>query len=123
MRYLRKIKLEASGKSINIDTSKITVPEYRIAIDTNTDVNKSDAIVAKSCNLSLKELQALPFPDYQQLLAHWWKVVLTPMEDEKRVELDEKDLEKYGVKYGQTVVISKPGEKESPNSQSASTSD
>lgn len=123
MRYLREIKLDASGKIIKVDTSKITVPEYRLAVNTDTDVNKSDAIVAKSCNLSLKELQDLPFPDYQQIIFEWQQIVLSPMTDFKAVEMDEDDLKKFGVKHGQTVVIGKPGEKEIPNSQSASTSD
>ena len=121
MRYLRDVVLEASKKVIKIDTSKITAPEIRFATDKETDVNKSDAIIAKSCGMTLKDLQGLPFPDYQQLVRSWWNVVLTPLEDIKIVEMDEDDAKKYGIEFGQIVKVVKIGTDTAPNSVSAST--
>lgn len=123
MRYVREIYLEASQKKIKIDTSKITAPEFRFATAKDTDEAKSDAIIAKSCGMSTKELQNLPFPDYQFIIRQWWNVVLTPIEDNKQVEFDEADLQKYGLQYGQIIKLVKAGEEQPPNSQSASTSD
>jgi hypothetical protein len=120
----KKITLQQSGKVVEVDLGKISIAEYRVAISTTTDTVESDKILCKSVKgLNLKELQGLPFPDYQQLVGFWMTTALDPLHDVKKIRLTEEEVDKYGVKYGQEVEIARPEEPDSPNSPSASTSE
>lgn len=118
---MSQFTLEVSKRSVEIDLSKITISEFRLAVDTKSDTKESDKVLAKATGIPLKELQSLSYPDYQQLVAEWWSAAINPLKDNKRLAMSEDDLAKHGLKYGQSVEIVRPDEPEPPNSQSAST--
>lgn len=117
----RKIKLPDSGKVVVLDLSRITILEFRVAVNAKSEELKQDEVLAKACGLKLKELQAMTYPDYRTIIDVWWKHVIEPADGVKYLEISETDLEKAGLKYGDSVELVPVGEKPGPNSQSAST--
>lgn len=88
-----------SGRKVTIDLRKITIAEFRLAVDQKTEQNAADGVLAKACGLKTKDIQNLPMPDYQQLVKAWWEAATQPL---TKAEKDEKG-------------------KPAPNSQSEST--
>lgn len=78
---VEQVTLEG-GRDLTLDLRKITIAEFRFAVDRDSDTNKSDEIVARSVGMTLEKFQALSQPDYRRVVAHFWKAATQPLENE-----------------------------------------
>lgn len=69
------------GRKLKLDLHKVTILEFRFAVDEKSDQDKSDAIVAKTLDMAVKDLQALSQPDYRRVVAAFWRAATQPLEE------------------------------------------
>lgn len=74
------IKL-SGGKEVQCDLSKITIKEYRIIFNKETKQDDEDALIARCYGMSLKEYQALPYPDWKVLFTAFFEEARKPLAD------------------------------------------
>jgi hypothetical protein len=70
------------GRELTLDLRKITIAEFRFAVDRDSDTTKSDEIVGKAVGMTLEKFQALSQPDYRRVVAAFWKAATQPLEGE-----------------------------------------
>jgi hypothetical protein len=79
---VEKLTLEG-GRELTLDLRKISIKEFRLAVDQNSKEDESDEIVARAVGLKLKEFQALSQPDYRRIVAAFWRASTQPLESDK----------------------------------------
>jgi len=57
----------SNGSEIEVDLTRITIKDWRFMWRVDTDETKSDEIFGRCVGMSLDEIQALNFRDYQRV--------------------------------------------------------
>jgi len=110
-----KIKLAVTGRVVEFDLSRISVSEFRLAVKDGSDQEESDKVLAKASGMKLKDLQGLPFPDYQILVAGWWEAAMHPVHQRAKVRMSDDEMKRLNLKAGQVVEIAAEGDPDDPN--------
>ena len=71
----------ANGQDINFDLSKMSYGEWNGLFDVKEPRRKSDITLARVCNITVKELEDIPFPEYRLLFAAFLKKTREPLQD------------------------------------------
>jgi hypothetical protein len=75
----------SSGSEIVVDLTKISIKEWREMWDLHSDDAKSDEIFGRCVGMSLDEVQALNFRDFQQVGRAIREAASQPLEDPKNL--------------------------------------
>ncbi len=68
----------ANGRDLTFDLSKITISEFRLLFDPAQKEHEGDALVGRCAGLSVKEIGALPYPDYRLLMREFFRKAREP---------------------------------------------
>lgn len=69
----------SDGRQISPDMKKITIQEYRQLFAKDAEQDFEDEIMARVFNLSVKELLALPYPDYRLMVKSFFDAARDPV--------------------------------------------
>lgn len=75
----------SNGSEINVDLERISIKEWRDMWKTETDDDVSDELVARIVGMTIDELRALSFRDFQRVAKAIRKAAMNPLEDEKNL--------------------------------------
>jgi hypothetical protein len=71
----------SDGREITFDLSQMTYGQWLGLFDVKESDERSDKTLARVCGMELKELKALPFPDYKRLFNALLKKAREPLAD------------------------------------------
>ena len=70
-----------NGREITFDLSKMTYGQWLGLFDPKESDERSDKTLARVSGLEMKELKALPLPEYKRLLQAMQKKARSPLSD------------------------------------------
>lgn len=70
------------SREVVIDLYALSVLDVRNLLDVKKKAHDGDTILAKAVNMTVDEIEALPYPEYRKLTRFFWQCVNDPLKDE-----------------------------------------
>lgn len=74
--------VKLKSREVTIDLFALSVLDVRNLLDVKKKAHDGDVILAKAVNMTVEEIEALPYPEYRKLTRFFWQCVNDPLKDE-----------------------------------------
>ena len=74
--------VKLKSREVTIDLYKLSVQDVRDLLDTKKKAHDGDVTLSKAVDMTVQEIEALPYPEYRKLTRFFWKCINDPLKDE-----------------------------------------